>query len=120
MSPGGPSDRHTPEGRLPDLQDSRARADAPLPSGKRVLRDAFKRLEQEVPERAVPVLRKLRHPDARWVRIPLGALLVAGGVFSFLPVFGIWMLRRPMGHFAIWATEKWANLREWVRRKWRR
>jgi hypothetical protein len=29
------------------------------------------------------------------VRIPLGILLVLGGIFSFLPVLGLWML--PLG-----------------------
>ena len=29
------------------------------------------------------------------MRIPLGILLVLGGIFSFLPVLGIWML--PLG-----------------------
>ena len=55
-----------------------------MAEAKRVLRDAFKRLEQELPERVARILRKLRHPDARWVRIPVGLLCVVGGVFSFL------------------------------------
>lgn len=37
----------------------------------------------------------LRQPRARLIRIPLGILLVIGGIFSFLPVLGIWML--PLG-----------------------
>jgi len=63
-----------------------------VPDGKRVLRDAFKRLEREVPERVAHILRKLRHPDARWVRIPIGVLCIVAGLFSFLPVLGLWML----------------------------
>jgi hypothetical protein len=31
----------------------------------------------------------------RLIRIPLGILLVAGGFFSILPIFGLWML--PLG-----------------------
>ena len=31
----------------------------------------------------------MRHPDARWVRIPIGLLCVVGGVFAFLPVLGL-------------------------------
>jgi hypothetical protein len=50
-----------------------------VPEGKRVLRDAFKRLEQEVPERVARIIRNLRHPDARWVRIPVGLLCIVGG-----------------------------------------
>jgi hypothetical protein len=37
--------------------------------------------------------------DARWVRRPVGALLVAGGLFGFLPVLGFWML--PLGALLI-------------------
>lgn len=31
----------------------------------------------------------------RWVRLPLALLLLAGGVFAFLPFLGVWML--PLG-----------------------
>ena len=34
-------------------------------------------------------------PEAKWVRLPLGVALIAGGLFGFLPVLGIWML--PVG-----------------------
>ena len=37
----------------------------------------------------------LRADGTRIFRIPLGLLLMVGGVFSFLPVLGIWML--PLG-----------------------
>lgn len=30
-----------------------------------------------------------------WARLPLALLLIAGGVLSFLPVLGVWML--PLG-----------------------
>lgn len=55
----------------------------------------FDRIERQVPELARNVLRWLRHPYARLVRIPLGLLLVIGGIFSILPFLGIWML--PLG-----------------------
>ncbi len=41
------------------------------------------------------LLEWLRRPGARLIRIPLGIVLVLGGIFSFLPVLGIWML--PLG-----------------------
>lgn len=103
-----------------------------MSEGKRVLRIAFWHLEREVPGRAARVLQKLRHPDARWLRIPVGALCVIGGVFSFLPVLGIWMLplgllliaydvpflRKPVGRFTIWGVQRWAPFRRWLTQKW--
>jgi tetrahydromethanopterin S-methyltransferase subunit G len=53
------------------------------------------KVERRVPNMAARVLQRLRRPGAQWVRIPLGILLVFGGIFSFLPVLGIWML--PLG-----------------------
>jgi len=37
----------------------------------------------------------MRKPSSRWVRIPVGLLLVLGGIFSILPLLGLWML--PLG-----------------------
>jgi hypothetical protein len=34
-------------------------------------------------------------PGMRLYRMPFGAVLVIGGIFSFLPVLGVWML--PLG-----------------------
>jgi hypothetical protein len=96
-----------------------------MADGKSELRQAFKHLEEQVPDRFANILRRLRHPDARLLRIPLGLLLVVGGVFSILPVLGIWMLplgllllaydvpflRKPVARFTIWATQKWAAFR---------
>jgi hypothetical protein len=78
------------------------------------------------------VVRRLRHPDARWIRIPVGLLAVIGGIFSFLPVLGIWMLplgllllaydipflRKPVGRFTIWAAWRWGRLRRALTRWW--
>ena len=36
-----------------------------------------------------------RRPSARLVRVPIGLLLVLGGIFSILPILGLWML--PLG-----------------------
>jgi hypothetical protein len=41
------------------------------------------------------VIQWLRRPSSRWARIPAGVLFVIGGVFSILPVLGLWML--PVG-----------------------
>lgn len=37
----------------------------------------------------------LIRPGSRWARWPLGLALMAGGVFGFLPILGLWML--PLG-----------------------
>jgi hypothetical protein len=36
-----------------------------------------------------------RRPSSRLVRLPVGAFLTVGGVFSILPILGLWML--PIG-----------------------
>lgn len=50
-------------------------------------------------ERLVPPLRgpmsTLRRDSWFPIRFPVALLLIAGGIFSFLPVLGIWML--PLG-----------------------
>ncbi|WP_298352346.1 hypothetical protein [Rhodoblastus sp.] len=40
-------------------------------------------------------LDKLREPRRRWLRIPIGFALVAGGIFGFMPLVGFWMI--PLG-----------------------
>lgn len=55
----------------------------------------FDRLQRRVPNFAARMLERIRRPEARLIRIPLGLLLILGGIFSFLPVLGIWML--PLG-----------------------
>jgi hypothetical protein len=54
----------------------------------------FDRIARKIPQSA-GLLTHLRRPGARWFRIPLAILLILGGIFSFLPVLGIWML--PLG-----------------------
>ncbi|MBS3848589.1 hypothetical protein PSC71_14170 [Devosia sp. J2-20] len=54
----------------------------------------FDRIQRQIPQSS-GILAHLRRPGARWFRIPLGIVLVLGGIFSFLPVLGIWML--PLG-----------------------
>jgi hypothetical protein len=48
-----------------------------------------------LPGRMRRVINWLRRPSSRWARIPAGVLFVIGGVFSILPVLGLWML--PVG-----------------------
>src|SRR3712207_8827615 len=51
-----------------------------VPQGKRILRTAFQHLERELPEPAARAVRSLRHPDARWIRLPVGVLFIVGGI----------------------------------------
>jgi hypothetical protein len=53
------------------------------------------RLQGHMPGWAGRKLHRLREPRAVWVRVPAGVVLTGGGIFSFLPVLGIWML--PLG-----------------------
>ncbi len=62
--------------------------------GNRRIHRQFERIQRKVPVSA-RLLAWLRRPGARLIRVPLGILLVLGGIFSFLPVLGIWML--PLG-----------------------
>ncbi|MGF9763143.1 hypothetical protein AAII07_49165 [Microvirga sp. 0TCS3.31] len=104
-------------------------------SSKAKLREAFLHLENEVPGGVARQVRNLRHPDARWVRLPIGVLFVVGGLLApVVPILGVWMiplgllllaydvpfLRRPTANFTIWSTRKWVAVKEWFSRRVRR
>jgi hypothetical protein len=55
----------------------------------------FAWFEARLPARPARFVAWLRKPSSRYVRIPLAIFLILGGVFSFLPVLGLWML--PLG-----------------------
>jgi hypothetical protein len=60
----------------------------------RRLRRQFDALARNVPATRSLTNRLLRD-GMRLVRLPVAALMVVGGIFSFLPVLGLWML--PLG-----------------------
>lgn len=86
------------------------------------------RMERNLPSWLHRTLKWLREPQSAWVRIPVGALLIVGGIFSILPLLGAWMLplglillaqdipflRRPLRRALIWGE------RHWIRWKLRR
>lgn len=86
------------------------------------------RIEEQLPDRMARVLRWLRDPRATWVRVPVGGLLIIGGLLSFLPVLGIWMLplgiillaydvpflKPHVGRTLVWGERRW---KEWRRRR---
>jgi hypothetical protein len=69
----------------------------------------LERLVDRLPRRLGAGLRLLRQPSGRWLRIPAGLLLILGGVLSFLPILGIWML--PFGLVIL--AEDLPMLRSW-------
>lgn len=92
-------------------------------------------LSKSVPGLGAP-LRAVRPGGfARMFRVPVAGLLVLGGLFSFLPVLGIWMLplgllllavdvpalRRPVSAFTIrgrrFAQKKWRRVRPSIKAK---
>lgn len=95
--------------------------------GKEKLDQAYEGLERETPDRVSRAIRWLRGPTSKWVRLPLGILLIAGGFFGFLPVLGfefipigllliaqdIPFLRKPAADFMLWLEHKWVALRHW-------
>ena len=81
----------------------------------------FEWIANRLPEKGARFIRWLRQPSSRWVRIPLAFLLVVGGIFSFLPVLGLWML--PLGLMLIaqdvpFLQRPLANALGWAERKW--
>jgi len=91
----------------------------------------FDRLERELPGFVARSIRWLRAPSARWVRIPAGLLLILGGIFSILPLLGLWMLplgllllaqdlpflRRPMTLALLWVERRWVRWKHARRRR---
>ena len=81
----------------------------------------FAWFEGKLPAGPARFVNWLRRPSSRLARIPLAALLILGGIFSFLPVLGLWML--PLG-LLLFAQDvpmlqpPLIRLLAWVERKW--
>lgn len=96
---------------------------------KALLEEALDVLESEAPDRITRLIRWLRSPQSRWVRVPLGILCIIASFFWFLPVIGVELfpigllliaqdvpfLRGPAAKLLLWLEDKWCALR--VRRK---
>jgi len=67
------------------------------------------KLIDRLPTSFAATVRFLRQPSGRWLRIPAGLLLILGGLLSFLPILGIWML--PLGLLLL--AEDLPVLRSW-------
>ncbi len=100
-------------------------------SGKELLEQAFDGLEQQTPDRLTRLIRWLRDPKSRKIRIPLGILFILSSFLWFLPVLGIEFLplgllliaqdvpflRRPVAKMMLWGEEKWAEQRKQLARR---
>ena len=81
----------------------------------------FAWFEDKLPAGPARFVNWLRRPSSQLVRIPLAFLLIVGGIFSFLPVLGLWMLplglllfaqdvpvlQPPLIRLLAWAERKW-------------
>lgn len=79
------------------------------------------RFEARLPDSIARSSRYLRQPQSRMVRVPAAVLLTFGGVFSILPVLGIWML--PLGLLLLAVDlpalrPPLARMLHWIERKW--
>ncbi len=81
----------------------------------------FAWFEAKLPPRGARFVSWLRKPSSKLVRIPLAILLILGGIFSILPVLGLWML--PLG-LVLFAQDvpflqgPMARMLGWIERKW--
>jgi len=81
----------------------------------------FAWFETKLPQGPARFVGWLRKPSSRYVRIPLAVLLILGGIFSFLPVLGLWML--PLG-LLLFAQDlpflqaPTVRALGWIERKW--
>lgn len=93
----------------------------------------FDRIARQVPA-SRGFLNWVRKPGLHIVRIPLAIILIFGGIFSFLPVLGIWMLplgllvlavdipplRRPVADAIVRLQRFISKAQRWFREKFRK
>lgn len=81
----------------------------------------FRLIERRLPMRFSRFLRLLRRPSMMPARIAVSILLIVGGLLSFLPVLGFWML--PLGLMVIaqdlpFLQKPLVRLFHWCERRW--
>jgi hypothetical protein len=88
---------------------------------RRELDRHFAWFQDKLPPGPARFISWLRKPSSILVRIPLAILLIIGGIFSFLPILGLWML--PLG-LLLFAQDvpflqtPMAQSLGWIERKW--
>jgi len=81
----------------------------------------FAWFEARLPRRPARFVGWLRKPWSRYARIPLAILLIVGGILSFLPILGLWMLPLGLLLFAQdvpFLQKPMARMLGWIERKW--
>jgi hypothetical protein len=92
---------------------------------RRELNRYVDRLRAYLPDWLCRTVKWLREPDRLIARVMVSLVLVVGGLFSFLPVLGLWMLplgliiisqdltflQRPLLHLFGWTEHQYGNLR---------
>jgi hypothetical protein len=96
-------------------------------SDKRKLDQAYDELEEQTPDRVSRAIRWLRDPKGKWVRLPLGLIIIGANLFGpLVPFLGVEFvplgllliaqdvppLRKPVANMTLWLERKWANWRE--------
>jgi hypothetical protein len=81
----------------------------------------FAWFEGKLPPKPARFVAWIRKPSSRLARIPLAIFLVFGGIFSFLPVLGLWML--PLGLLLVAQDvpplqKPMSRMLGWIERKW--
>ena len=99
------------------------------PAAKQDLDHAFAVLERQVPAWLARLIRWVRDPNHRRVRLAIGILCIGLSFFFWLPVIGIELLpigllliaidvpflRRPVALSLLWILGKWVVFWTWVR-----
>ena len=107
----------------------RGRRKTSLPSGDRAIRRELNlyldSIGRYLPARLCRWVIRLRRPSRLLARIAVSLLLVVGGLLSFLPILGVWMLplgliilsqdlpflQRPLLRALQWADRSWKGWR---------
>jgi hypothetical protein len=109
--------------------DIMSNVNPPVTTTEAELNRYFQMIDRRVPISVSQFIRWLRMPSSFAVRLVIAILLILGGIFSFLPVLGIWMLplgllliaqdvpllQKPLVTAFAWVERKC----EWLRVKWR-
>jgi hypothetical protein len=80
-------------------------------------------LSEKLPDRIRNAVEWLREPSRQWIRIGAALVFILGGVFSILPILGLWML--PLGLALLSQDIPWLKIplehsARWIERTWHR